>query len=156
MKTIKGKIEFVGIPIPKDASNERIYMEGTVFVDTPEKRAIICGNVSEFGDCAILCKLSEITEEQAAEFVESGRFVDSGDFGLGNCTYYRDYPNGLEDSCEFSAKESLISLLKANDCWIKEWKEEPKLWGEPRDCKYAEEKEEYNKLPDDLLLIKLT
>lgn len=77
MKEIQGKIKFLVIPIPKDASHERIYMEGTVFVDTPEKRAIICGNVSEFGDCVTLCKLSEITEEQASEFV--GDVVNCGD-----------------------------------------------------------------------------
>lgn len=140
MKTIKGKIEFVGIPIPKDASNERIYMEGTVFVDTPEKRAIICGNVSEFGDCAILCKLSEITEEQAAEFVDG--------YGI----MYKYYGDNSDKRVMCTAKQSLISLLKANGILCKSMNTVT-----PIDIVNAHRKGlDITSIPNDLLLIKLT
>lgn len=80
--------------------------------------------------------LSETTEEQAAEFVEGC------EDGFGN------YENAQLKWFD-TAKESLISLLKANDVWIKDWKVENNKGMTIR------EENEYEQLPDDLLLIKL-
>lgn len=95
--------------------------------------------------------ISKITEEQAAEFVESEDFLD----------YFKVY--GSNDLWIASSKESLISLLKANDVWIKEWKESPinidylpdyGCQKYPQEC-FEQDVREYENLPDDLLLIKL-
>lgn len=78
------------------------------------------------------CKLfSDMTEEQCTELVEGC------EDGFGN------YLNAQLKWFD-SAKESLVSLLKANDCWIKEWV-----------IKVMELPNDYAKIPDDFLIIKL-
>lgn len=78
--------------------------------------------------------LSEITEKQATEFVE--------------CVWsmYRNYQLG---DLIPTAKESLISLLKANNIWIKKW------YAEDYEHLPIMRKKLCDSAPDDLLLIKL-
>jgi hypothetical protein len=147
MKEIQGKIKLLVIPISNQFKMARITSTNKLRIKDGINWIGVC-NVGKYS--TIIGKLSDITEEQAAEFVD--KFIMDRHENSESIEY-ENYLNKI-DTC-ISTKESLISLLKANDIWIKEWKEQPKLWGEPRDCKYAGEKEEYNKLPDDLLLIKL-
>lgn len=67
----------------------------------------------EPGNYELIGISSEITEEQAQGIVESDWWHDGPqeEHGLGKVTYYRDYPNELEDSCELSAIISFKSLL---------------------------------------------
>lgn len=157
MKEIQGKIRLGVIEINNGAVPAKDFMS------ISEEKMV---------DSVIL---SNITEEQAAEFVESilgetkindvpirtykeyGKTISrlypfrlSGD--LSPKLLDELWDNGGRKTTKFfhsSAKESLISLLKANDIWIKKW--------------YAEEYEHLpimrknlcDNAPDDLLLIKL-
>ena len=145
MKEIQGKIKFGVIDIEKITPEDiiEIYRDYQVLVSTQNS-----------------IRLSEITEEQAADFVEY--YYINGDY-----KQFMDYVDGGFDYT--NPKQSLISLLKANDIWIKEWADAPikpelgfycegeTAW-ESYDNRledYYNEMEDYNKLPDDLLLIRL-
>jgi len=129
MKEINGKIKFGVVPI-------------------------FNGEMPNAERHVIICELSSITEEQAAEFVGEIDFLE----------LYRDYlaekNNGLGYLIT-SAKESLISLLKANDVWIKEWSKEPSrmttnaLSDKNKDRVLSIRQKIYLELPDDLLIVKL-
>ena len=95
MKEIQGKIRFGVIEI----SNGVVPAED--FMSISEEKMV---------DSVIF---SEITEEQAAEFIE----------GYGTENGWRNYlvESQYYEALKNTAKESLISLLKANDIWIKEW-----------------------------------
>lgn len=80
--------------------------------------------------------LSKITEKQAAEFVAPK-------------TIWKDKEFRVVPVTTISPKESLISLLKANDVCIKDWCVQPNA------SFTLKEDDLYDKLPDDLLLIKL-
>ena len=128
MKGIQGKIKFGVIPMKK------WNLDGLIEDDSEAYNSL----TNEQMDNSII--LSDITEEQATDFVE---YYNSE-------RVYRNYTGLLDEAWDCkTAKESLISLLKANDVWIKEWKVENNkgmtIW----------EENEYEQLPDDLLLIKL-
>jgi len=143
MKQIKGKIDFVVIPINED---------GVYYTNSDEKQAqSLYFNMPWF-------YLSEIKENEAC------LFVDGNNGGMSD-TMWLDCLSSEDDFARFTkqtAKESLVSLLKANDCWIKEWKEKPNIndfksipFCESGECKaYYDELNEYNKTPDDFLIIK--
>ncbi len=67
------------------------------------------------GDWQPLGKGSEISNDQWKDLVESDRYYDGHpeDHGLGEVTYYRDYPNELHESCIFSASESGLSWIRS-------------------------------------------
>lgn len=134
MKEIQGKIKLGVIEIKSGYELARITSKNTLRVKFSEEWKHIC-NVSPTSD--IISKLSSITEEQAAEFVES------------DLDWIATDHNGNPELIFKTAKESLISLLKANDVWIKEWCMQPNA------SFTSEESDLYDKLPDDLLLIKL-
>lgn len=50
------------VEIPDDATNERIYIEGTLFVDTPLKKAVIICNLKT--SCKIIGALSNILKDE--------------------------------------------------------------------------------------------
>ena len=63
-------------------------------------------------------KTSEISEEIAREYVDFGVCSDSGPHGLGYFPYYREYPKELNESCLFTAKESIKSACSEEYCII--------------------------------------
>lgn len=89
-------------------------------------------------------KLSEITEEQASELVD---WVDENE-------HYVDYlDHGISD---ITAKESLVSLLKANDSWIKDWCNYKDFDKYIAKMQYFSDGIDFqNDAPDDFLIIKL-
>lgn len=122
MKEIQGKIKFGVIPLRKVEEFEFITLDESSFEALTNEQM----------DNSYM--LSGITEEQAAEFVEESYHSNGKILG------YKDYfinPVQLFQT----AKESLISLLKANGIETKEM----------ADNLY----DEVEQLPDDLLLIKL-
>lgn len=133
MKEIQGKIKFGIVPLRKD---EKF---GLVANDLDAYKSMTNNDM----DSAVL--LSEITEKQAAEFVE------------GFDQYWADYCSKSFNLLR-TPKESLISLLKANDVRIKEWKQKPfRRWENEYGIYEVTDKDtiEYDNTPDDLLLIKL-
>ena len=148
MKEIQGKIKFLSMP----CFNHEIYGRQCHRFALSEQEG---DEISKIRTKENSFYLSEITEEQASGFV-----WEMDDIG-----FYEYLPPHMIKPASINwqfrlktAKESLISLLKANDVWIKEWREKPKYEDYNRHCYYAEfiaDKEAYNKLPDDLLLIKL-
>ena len=174
MKEIIGKIKFGVVGIPSDVTwfsltdnfmgefiNKSLNLKGGKFLQYGTKESVYYSPetfycVEKYSNPILVGKLSEITEEQAAEV------VDGCEDGFGN------YLNAQLKWFD-TAKESLVSLLKANDVWIKEWKDAPikpelghycegeTSW-ESYDNRledYHNETEYYNKLPDDFLIIKL-
>jgi hypothetical protein len=93
--------------------------------------------------CDVLCKFSEMTEEQCAELVEG--------YGIG----WRNYlaKSQYEECLKRTAKESLISLLKANNCWTNEMIREYNKGNNFRDD--PSPLEGTGIAPDDFLIIKL-
>lgn len=154
MKEIQGKIKFGVIELPEYFEMARISNKNELRI----KIGCAWRHIASVSPTAhIIGKLSQITEEQAAEFVRMMTFESDIIGGDQDC-----YENYLEDDCWYdTAKESLISLLKANDVWIKEWKEKPTgkfidTYTDTVDWNVGRARIDYNKLPDDLLLIKLT
>lgn len=152
MKEIQGRIKFLVIPITLDYDFARITAKNTLRIKFGENWKYICDVLPT---SHIIGKLSEITEEQAAEFVEEDQKLDDEYFGdiCGYVNYCSSQNNWhpLE-----TAKESLISLLKANNVWIKEWKEESKIYPIVLSTQLIRNQYlEHEDLPDDLLLIKL-
>lgn len=143
MKEIQGKIRF-GV-IPKDS----LVIKGTNPIDGLDIELLDIDEAAiEYAVFNKKCvRLSLITEEQASEFVDSYTVSKARRTGL---TQYGSY--------RMSNKESLISLLKENDVWIKEW-----CYYKDFDVKsFDDEMDMYDQIqyqdncPDDLLLIKLT
>lgn len=131
MKEIKCKTKFAVISIYKEKS----------YIATDENPYELFTN-EQMNDSLYL---SEITEEQAAEFIEEYGWM------------YRGY-NGEHSPFPYkTAKESLISLLKANDVWIKEWCNykdfDVKSFDDEMDM--HDQIQYQDNCPDDLLLIKL-
>lgn len=115
MKIIKGKVDFIVVPVPNDAyefrfslknSSHLIYRQGDVYSDFIQLEA----------SGTILGKLSELTENQCKRlFVEEREsiFPSEDDFVIGS-------------SNNISWKDKLKSLLQSNGCWLKEWVKEYK------------------------------
>lgn len=100
MKEIIGKIKFLVIPVNYPTDMLQLMIDSN-FTEMNTKNTRV---------------LSSITEEQAAEFVRMMTFESDIIGGDQDC-----YENYLEDDCWYdTAKESLISLLKANGCLTKE------------------------------------
>lgn len=135
MKEINGKIKFgvIGVTVKTD---KNITVDTEDFMSLSEEQTI---------DMVLL---SDITEEQASEFVNTVSFDGVSEEGV-------PYVRGL------SFKESLVHLLKENDVWIKEWSSEPKrittnaLSEKNKDRVLKIRERLYSNLPDDLLIIKL-
>ena len=134
MKEIQGKIKFGVIPVNTDV--KIIDYGKTNLLRSAEDVDFIANKVT-IEQIKTAVYLSEITEEQAAEFVEC------------DLDWMATDHNGKPEPIFNTAKESLISLLKANDVYIKEWCMQPNA------SFTSEESDLYDKLPDDLLLIKL-
>ena len=136
MKTIKGKVLFLCVPIIGDQVSDEYYSEWLTMVTK-----------QELGESF---RLSTITEEHASLLVD----YDNDD-------NYKDYTVARSCFQLKTAKESLFSLLKANGCWIKGWMDEPNInefksipFCESGECSaYFDVVSEYNKTPDDYLLI---
>lgn len=147
MKQIKGKIDFLVIPV----------------IDNKEERVVdFEKDMPQFTEVPWFY-LNTIEESEASLFVN----VHTNEFAYpsGERSYvYVNYlcPSGLvnlgDKSKHFrSAKESLVSLLKANDCWIKDWKVNPNKMSYEYKYYFNSQQEaldDYNKTPDDFLIIK--
>jgi len=151
MIEIKGKTKIILIPLPKDADEFKIIHHGTrvAYFQPTYKRFDIPKN-----KCTIVGKLSEITEEQCYDLVEG--------FGLSNG--WRNYlvESQYMECLTKTAKESLISLLKANDCLTMELSEEPNpidfdIFGlfDAAD-RFDEAITKYEKRPEDYLILTVT
>ena len=126
MKEIQGKIKFGIIPLKKEETNTFTSLDDELFDNLTNEQM----------DNSYM--LSEITEEQAAKFVEY--YKTEG--------VYRNYIGSLDEAWDCAtAQESLISLLKANDVWIKEWLHD--------EYDMESYRQKLLTLPDNLLLIKL-
>jgi hypothetical protein len=133
MKEIQGKVKMIAIPVPIDAGNIVLIHGGTrvAYFEPNYKRFDIPKNQYN-----IVGKFSELTEDQFRELVET-IFLEiapspSNDMSGGFDIQYVDYENRGEYAgwngdagCYKKAKDSFISLLKSNDCLIKEWAIEP-------------------------------
>lgn len=142
MKQIKGKVDFYVIPVT-DNKEERVVdfkKDMPQFAETP------------------WFYLNSIKENEASLFVDEME-------GIG---FMRYTPDGQIEPASLNwkfglktAKESLVSLFKANDCWIKEWKKKPEamlIYEMQRFECTADEMwrcREWKELPDDFLIIKL-
>ena len=172
MKEIEGKVKFLAIGIPSETTWYKIENNnlpkvisntlalGYLFFRFGGKNSEFYNqekfySLSKYRTATIVGKLSEITEKQAAEFV---RMLNSGYADYSHPVYARaDYTNEWTYN---TAKESLISLLKTNDVWIKEWcKKESFVYEHQMASKgsgaLAALKTKEN-APDDLLLIKIS
>ena len=127
IKTIKGKCDFLCVPLTDKTKSFASDLRSNS--DLIEKWFI----------------LSAITEENASLLVDcetksKGRRMGSTQHG----------------SYTKTAKESLFSLLKANDCWIKEWLNMPKYeeykWLADS-FNFIRDMDKYRAMPDDYLLI---
>lgn len=102
IKTIKGKVLFGCVPMYNRTFGENGLVDIEMKIDE--------------GKYEVICRLSEITEEHASLLVDR----------YNNCAY-RDYDhvksfmpdNDDMDIC-LTAKESLFSLFKVNDCLTKQ------------------------------------
>lgn len=112
MKQLK-PTNLIAVEVPEDAINSRFYIEGTLFVDTPDKRAIIVDNFSG-GNYSIL---GEVTKEgiqfDVKPYVKKMRFSFSD--------RYIDYLPYVYSPNNFKTpQESFQSLLQANNVEIPE------------------------------------
>ena len=135
MKQIQGKINFAVILLRKKEGFGLIALDDEFYSSLTNEQM----------DNSFI--LSDITEEQAAEFVEKGDIRFTMPFQKEEW-FYKDYETGFVNLIS-SAKESLISLLKANNIWIKEWCINSNIKFTQKEAKMWET------TPDDLLLIKL-
>lgn len=141
MKTIQGRVLFGVIPI---------YNNGLSVSAFKQAHDLLLSDVKIYGSF----RLSEITEQQASELVDVSMFY------MG---FFKNYTipesRHRSDQCK-TAKDSLISLLKANDCWIKEWKEKPTgkfvdIQNDTVDWGVGKKRIDYNNTPDDWLVVRL-
>lgn len=151
MKQItNGKKPFLAVPVPKDAKcwqkRKRIFIQKNLAGGD-----II--NLEEYDKVELLGKLSELTEEQAAELVEE-KSVGNG------LKWFKFYLSNNPDMACITAQESLKSLLQSNDCWLKEWIGLPKLSDDKTRVAYDgqmkaydSQYEDYNKASEDFLII---
>lgn len=169
MKEIKGRVKILLYPVPKDSDDFQIIHGGT-------RIAYFWPDYKRFdlpkGVFKIIGKLSELTENQAKDLVDTIHIEIpptpsndmQGDWKMG----YVDY----EDQGEFAgwggdvnyyrkATDSFISLLKLNECFIKEWIDEPNplnfdIYGlfDAAD-RFNEALKEYEKIPEDFLILKV-
>ena len=151
MKEIEGKVKMILIPLPKGAGNISFIHDGTriAYFEPNYKRFDIPQN-----KCTIISKLSEITEEQCHDLVE----------GYGVLNGWRNYlvESQYTEYLTKTAKESLVSLLKANNCLTREWDEEPN----PLDFyifglfdavdRFDEAVKKYERTPEDYLILTVT
>lgn len=158
MKEIQGKVKFMVIPIPNSITWARLDDNdlgglissklglGKKFLQYGTKSAYMYSpehfySLQNYKNPILIGKLSEITEEQAAELVNLA-------WAQNEVIRYK------------TAKESLVSLLKANGCCIKDWVEKPEgkfidLESDKVDWIVGRAKINYKNTPDDYLLIKL-
>lgn len=111
----------IAVEVPEDAINSRFYIEGTLFVDTPDKRAIIVDNFS--GSSYSI--LGEITKEGIQFDVEP--YI--GIHIVNKTKYYYNYLpfEGMDfrdiiDNSFKTSQKSFQSLLQANNVEIPEGK----------------------------------
>lgn len=169
MKEIQGKIKMIVVPLPKGVGDVLLIHGGTrvAYFEPNYKKFNIPKN-----EYTIVSKLSKITEEQCRNLVET-IFVEQApsphnDMSGGYDIQYVDYENRGEYAgwngdagCYRKAKDSLVSLLKVNDCIIKEWAEEPNpidfdVFGlfDAAD-RFDEAIKQYENAPEDYLILKL-
>lgn len=150
MKPItNGKKPFLIISIEKDAFDFNIEQgRKQKVLSMSLKRPMAKFGFSEFKvslrtnkKLTLLGKLSELTEEQAAELVIK-LDVSFGALFFDYISLAYIYTN---------SKESLKFLLQSNDCWLKEWIEKPVYSLNINDNvkKYTE----FNKASEDFLII---
>jgi len=136
MKQIKGKCEFWVVPI--NIKNDGI-LEIPAFIDNKDEKIVL----DEYYDKCI--SLKHIKENEACLFVDQTSWDGSS----------LDYSNPVEQGMKFglTAKESLVSLLKANGCWtnemIREYNKGNNFRDDPSPLEGA------GITPDDFLIIKL-
>lgn len=155
MKEIIGKIKFGVIPI----SDLNIYDKQINFCSADDYNFLIKECSMDQLKEAKYC--SEITEELAVELVNlETEWISNTPVEIKDEYIKIELPH--IDVYQRSAKESLISLLKANGCWIKEWKEKPlhvfsDSPHEETSMQYQDHCKRigYSDLPDDFLIIKL-
>ena len=103
----------IAVEVSEDAINSRFYIEGTLFVDTPDKRAIIVDNFS--GSSYSI--LGEVTKEGIQFDVEP--YVKKMRFSFSD--RYIDYLPYVYSPNNFKTpQESFQSLLQANNVEIPE------------------------------------
>lgn len=168
MKQIQGKIKMVLVPLPKGVGD-------VLLIHGKTRVAYFEPNYKKFdipkGQYSIVGKFSELTEDNFKELVET-IFVEhapspSNDMSGGYDIQFVDYENlgeyagwNGDAGCYQKAKDSFISLLKSNDCPIKEWAEEPN----PNDFdifglfdaadRFDEAVKQYENAPEDYLILK--
>ena len=150
MKEIQGKIKMIVVPLPKGVGDVFVIHGGTraAYFEPNYKRFDIPKN-----EYTIVGKLSELTEDQCINLVE----------GYGVLNGWRNYlvESQYMECLTPTAKESLVSLLKANDCLTKEWAEEPNpidfdIFGlfDAAD-RFDEAIKKYERAPEDYLILRV-
>lgn len=129
LKPIQGKVKFIAVPVPKDATEFEIInfiaYYFTLTFSSKTQDPLECGGDMvdiKMDDLvrklSILGKLSELTEEQCSDLVHE--FKSS----------YMDYLKTTDKTAwfdkTFTAKDSLKSLLQSNGLNLKSWIEKPK------------------------------
>lgn len=116
MRKIKSKIDFLVIDIPKNINPKiSIYGEDTKVEQYRVVYDDILINIGCKGE--IIGKLSELTEVDFERFV-NWMFWDE----KLERKRFQNYYNPIAVTYPFlSAKESFVSLLKANDYWLSKW-----------------------------------
>ena len=117
MKQLK-PTNLIAVEVPEDAINSRFYIEGTLFVDTPDKRAIIVDNFS--GSSYSI--LGEVTKEGIQFDVEP--YIEKLRWAKPYHDLFSIVGVNKEDSVWWTnnPKESFQSLLQANNVEIPEGK----------------------------------
>lgn len=143
------------IPVSKEAKNFTLINSHSYFSSPRIEHSI--GGVDLDGkieDYKIINTLSKITEEQCREYVEMRKIKKSFDDFISEV--FINYPNiGLNDKYLDSAKESFVSFLKAKKIFTKS------IFGEINHENYTTTSAfemavyEYNKLPEELLIIEI-
>lgn len=170
MKEIKGKVNMLVLPVPLDSDEFFIIHEGTrvaFFLPNYKRFDLPKGNK---GKHIIVGKVSNLTEEQARELVET-IFVEippspsndmSGDYDIAYVDYQHrgEFAGWNGDAGAYKkAVDSFKSLLRLNECYIKDPKFKPEMnhWGATMEdyIQFAEDTEKYENTPEDYLIIKI-
>ncbi len=165
--------EFILVGVPKyayDFSNTLVPHQIDFTINTPYKESFIkCRDSVILEDywnipLKIIGAISSISEEDCFDLVDSKELSSLTKHGMQTSIWYMDYNQGInissigESKWEYkTAKESFISRLKSNDILAQSFVGKPLALGEATEAIlfYNEEMGQYNKLPEELILIKI-
>jgi len=165
--TIKDK-EYLLVGVPKDAcdfdiSQNRVDNNVNLYYSLKElnhfQRIEINLDYSTNKTYKIINTISNLTEEECEELVETATLEDVRNERRNATEEIKHYfENYLDEQVPYqTAKESFISLLKSKNILAKSFAEEPMLSNGDIDSvfEYKGIFKEYEKLPDELLLIQI-